>query len=142
MSYSDRMNSDFSKGFWLAGAYNVFGMLVFSKFLTNPVLAAVDPNVFSWLGQVAIILWGLAYWSVAKSYRHVPLLVIVFAIEKLVYSLTWLAWLLAKGSTIPAIAAESPLSAMFFAVYGAGDFAFFLFFAWAAWVSTVRKSSK
>ena len=133
-----QLNSDFSKGFWLAGAYNVFGMLVFSKLFTNPVIAAVDPVVFSWLGQVAVILWGLAYCSVAKAYRHVPLLVLVFAIEKLVYALTWFAWLLAKGNTIPAIAAESPLSAMFFAVYGAGDFAFFLFFAWVAWQGRKR----
>jgi len=122
-----------SRGFWLAGAYNVLGILTFSKLFTNPVLAAVDPVVFSWLGQVAIVLWGFAYWSVAKTYRSVPLLVLVFAIEKLVYAVTWLAWLLAKGNTLPAIAAESPLSAMFFAVYGAGDFAFFLFFAWVAW---------
>jgi len=122
-----------SRGFWLAGAYNVFGMLLFSKFFTNPVLPAVDPVVFSSLGQVAIILWGLAYWSVARTYRHVPLLALVFAIEKLVYAFTWLAWMLAKGHTLPAIAAESPLSAMFFAVYGAGDFVFCLFFAWVAW---------
>lgn len=122
-----------TKGFWLAGAYNVFGMLVFSKLFTNPVLAAVDPGAFSWLGQVAIILWGLAYWSVAKAYQHVPLLVLVFAIEKLLYAAAWLNWLLAKGQTIPSIAADSLLSAMFFAVYGAGDFAFFVFFAYVAW---------
>lgn len=128
------------RGFWLAGAYNVFGILVFSKLFTNPVLAAVDPVVFSWLGQIAIVLWGLAYWSVAKSYRSVPLLVLVFAIEKLVYALTWLAWLHAKGSTLPAIAAESPLSALFFAVYGAGDFAFFLFFSTVAWQARKSKS--
>jgi len=128
--------SHVTKGFWLAGAYNVFGVLLFSKLFTNPVLAAVDPNVFPVMGQVAIVLWGLAYWSVARTYRLVPLLVLVFAIEKLVYSLAWLHWLLAKGNTIPAIATESLLSAMFFAVYGAGDFAFFLFFAWVAWTCT------
>ncbi len=75
---------------------------------------------------------GLAYWSAAETYRHVPWLVLVFACEKLLYSIAWLAWLLANADTLPAIAAESPLSALLFAVYGAGDFAFFLFFAWAA----------
>lgn len=128
-----KLNMDFSKGFWLAGAYNVFGILAFSMFFTNPVLAAVDPTVFSKSGQIAIVLWGIAYWSAARNYRIVPLLVLVFACEKLLYSITWLLWLLAKGSTLPAIASESPLSALFFAVYGAGDFAFFLFFAWVAW---------
>lgn len=122
-----------SKGFWLAAAYNVIGMLVFSKLFMNPVLAEVDPTVFSKTGQIAVVLWGLAYWSVAKAYRHVPLLVLVFACEKLLYSIAWLEWLLAKGETLPAIAGASPLSALFFAVYGAGDFAFFLFFCWVGW---------
>src|SRR5689334_6365573 len=99
-------------------------MLVFSKLFTNPVLAAVDPTVFSKTGQIAIVLWGLAYWSAAKTYRQVPMLVMVFACEKLLYSIAWLTWLLAKGDTLAAIAADSPLSALFFAVYGAGDFAF------------------
>lgn len=121
------------KGFWLAGAYNVLGMLLFSKFFTNPILAAVDPVVFSQFGQLAIILWGLAYCSVARAYSQVPLLVLVFAVEKLVYSLIWLNWMVHRGHTIPAIAEDSMLSALFFSVYGAGDFAFCVFFAWVAW---------
>lgn len=124
-----------NKGFLLAGAYNVFGMLVFTKLFTNPVLSAVDPTVFSWLGQVAIVLWGLAYWSVAKNYRSVPLLVLVFAIEKLIYFIAWLDWMLEKGNTLPSIAAQSPLSALLFATYGAGDLAFGVFFAMVAWRS-------
>lgn len=120
------------KGFLLAGAYNIFGMLIFSKFFTNPLLATVDPDVFSWLGQVAIVLWGFAYLSVAKSYQHVPLLIAVFAVEKLVYSLIWLNWMFEKGATIPAIAADSMLTATFFSIYGAGDIVFCLFFGWVA----------
>lgn len=121
------------KGFWLAGAYNVFGMLLFSRFFMNPLLAAVDPAVFSWLGQVAIVLWGLAYWAVASTYHRVPKLIAVFAVEKLVYVLAWLYWLSGKAQTLPAIASESMLTAVFFAVYGAGDLVFGLFFAWTAW---------
>lgn len=34
-----------TKGFWLAGAYNVFGMLLFSQLFMNPLLAAIDPAV-------------------------------------------------------------------------------------------------
>lgn len=118
--------------FWLAGAYNVFGMLLFSQLFMNPLLASTDPAVFSWLGQVAIVLWGLAYWAVAKTYHHVPLLVAVFALEKLVYVLAWAHWLLEKAQTLPAIANESPLTALFFSAYGAGDLLFGLFFAWTA----------
>lgn len=125
-------NPIYVKGFLLAGAYNVFGILIFSKFFTNPLLATIDPDVFSWLGQVAIVLWGFAYWSVAKSHHHVPLLIIVFAVEKLLYSLTWLNWMFEKGATIPTIAADSMLTATFFSIYGAGDIAFCIFFSWVA----------
>ncbi|GAB2854537.1 hypothetical protein GCM10027277_23830 [Pseudoduganella ginsengisoli] len=133
MSVASHPRSLITKGFWLAGAYNVFGMLTFSKLFMNPLLAAVDPAVFSWLGQVAVVLWGLAYWAVAKTYHHVPALLAVFAFEKLVYVLAWLRWLSDKAQTLPSIASESPLTAMFFSVYGAGDLVFGLFFAWTAW---------
>jgi hypothetical protein len=121
-----------TKGFWLAGAYNVFGILLFSRLFMNPLLAAVDPAVFSWLGQLSIVLWGLAYWAVAKSYHRVPTLVAVFAFEKFVYTLTWLRWLSEKAQTLPSIASESPMTAIFFSAYGAGDLLFGLFFAWTA----------
>lgn len=121
-----------TRGFVLAGAVNVFGMLVVSKLFTNALLGATDPAAFSWLGQVAIVLWGLAYWAVARAYRHVPYLVVVFFIEKMVYTVTWLLWLLQKGHSLTSIASESPMTALFFAMYGAGDFAFALFFGWVA----------
>lgn len=121
-----------TKGFWLAGAFNVLGVLTFSKFFTNSLLASLDPVVCSWLGLVSIILWGLAYWSVAKTYHFVPHLLLVFVIEKLVYTVTWARWLAENGSTLPSLFSESPLTATFFAIYGAGDFAFGLFFLWVA----------
>lgn len=122
-----------TNGFRLAGAYNVFGMLLFSHCFMNPLLAAIDPAVFSWLGQVGIVLWGLAYWAVAKTYHHVPALLAVFAFEKLVYFLAWLRWLSDKAQTLPSIASESPMTALFFSIYGGGDLLFGLFFAWTAW---------
>ena len=119
-------------GFILAGAWNVLGLLTFSKFFTNRMLAAIDPDVFSWLGQVAIVLWGLAYWSVAKSYQYVPWLLVVFFLEKMIYGVTWLRWIIAKRKTLPKIASESFLTATFFSIYGAGDLVFGLFFGWLA----------
>ncbi len=67
-------------GFLLAGAYNVFGILIVSKLFTNQLLSEIDPVVFSWFGQVAIVLWGLAYWSIARFYQHVPYLLLVFCL--------------------------------------------------------------
>ena len=121
-----------TRGFVLAGALNVFGMLVVSKLFTNSLLNSTDPAVFSWLGQVAIVLWGLAYWAVAQQFRHVPYLVIVFFIEKMVYTVCWVLWLVQKGHSLTSIASESLLTAIFFGIYGASDLAFGLFFGWVA----------
>jgi hypothetical protein len=119
-------------GFLLSGAWNVMGMLLFSKLFTNRLLASLDPAVFSWFGQIAVVLWGLAYWSVATSYSCVPWLLVVFFLEKMIYGARWLAWLIAHGKTLPKIASESFLTAMFYAIYGAGDIAFGFLFGWLA----------
>ena len=132
MNYTTLSDRAITKGFVLAGAVNVFGMLVVSKLFTNSLLNATDPAVFSWLGQVAIVLWGLAYWAVAKAFRSVPYLVMVFFIEKMVYTVCWLLWLVQKGHTLTSIASESLMTAIFFGMYGAGDLAFGLFFGWVA----------
>lgn len=119
------------RGFLLAAAYNILGMLVFSKGFTNPVLEQQDPALFSWLGQVSIVLWGLAYGAVARNYLQVPHLLLVFFCEKMVYVCAWLLWLSQHSSNLPQLFASSPLSALFFAVYGAGDLLFGLMFLWA-----------
>lgn len=132
MSHDEHSNSIITKGFWLAGAFNVVGVLVFSKIFTNSLLTSLDPVVFSWLGLVAIMLWGFAYCSVAKSYQFVPYLLLVFFVEKMIYTVTWAQWLTRNGSTLPSLFSESPLTAMCYAIYGAGDFVFGLFFLWVA----------
>ena len=132
MNYATLSDRAITRGFILAGAVNVFGMLVVSKLFTNSLLNATDPAVFSWLGQVAIVLWGLAYWAAARPFRHVPYLVVVFFIEKMVYTVCWLLWLVQKGHSLTSIASESLMTAIFFGMYGAGDLAFGLFFGWVA----------
>lgn len=47
-----------TQGFILAGIYNLVGILGFTQFFTDRTLMENDPIVFSWLGQIAIILWG------------------------------------------------------------------------------------
>lgn len=54
-------------GFYLAGIYNLVGILGFTLFFTDATLATTDPVVFSWVGQWGIILWGLAYLSVSHK---------------------------------------------------------------------------
>ena len=141
MSQSEHQNSVVTKGFWLAGAYNIFGVLVFSKLFTNSLLSSLDPAVFSWLGLVAVILWGFAYCSVARSYQSVPYLLLVFVMEKMIYTMTWLMWLIKNGSTLPALFSESPLTATYYSIYGAGDFIFGLFFLWVASKGLQKKAA-
>ena len=132
MPQADPAGTFIFRGFVVAGAVNVFGMLIFSKAFTNSLFSDLDPAVFSWPGIVAVILWGLAFWSVARSYHRVPLIVLVFFLEKMLYTATWLTWLATKGGTLTAVFAESPLTAVGYASYGAVDFVIGLFFLWVA----------
>ncbi|WP_374355942.1 hypothetical protein [Chitinimonas sp.] len=119
-------------GFLLAGAYNIGGVLLFSLGFTNQRLMQLDP-VFSAFGLAAIVLWGAAYAAVSRHYTQLSALLWVFCLEKLLYTCHWLRWLLSEGHTLPALLAESPLTAIFYAIYGAGDFGFAVFFAAVAW---------
>lgn len=121
-----------TKVFWVAALYNIIGILSVSQFFTNGLLTTLDPMIFSWVGILAILLWGFAYLSVAKSYQHVPYLLIVFFVEKMFYAGVWLKWIIHQGSTLPNIAQESLITAAFYAGYGIGDFLFGIFFLWLA----------
>lgn len=105
-------------------------MLIATLGFTSPVAAQHYPSVFSDFGMVAIMLWGLAYIAVSGSYKAVPWLVAVFAIEKAVYGLTWLVWMNASGGLLGAIYGQSFAAGLFYTVYGANDLAFGVFFAW------------
>lgn len=126
-----------TRGFIAAGLANILGVLIFSLGFTNTLLTSLSPVVFSTFGLFSIILWGLAYLAVARTYPHVPYLVVVFVIEKMVYVITWVQWLAQSGQTLPALFAQSPITAGFFALYGVIDLAFGLFFAVVA-VKTLR----
>ncbi len=121
-----------TQGFILAGIYNLVGILGFTQFFTDRTLMENDPIVFSWLGQIAIILWGLAYLSVARSFWNVPYLVVVFCLEKMLYAGAWLYWLATTPEKLDVLAGQSMLMFCFFASYGFGDFLFGLFFLIAA----------
>ena len=127
-------------GFIIAGCVNFFGSLLVSAGFTNRFPASLDPVVFSNFGFVAIMLWGLAYVAVSRSYHHVPYVVIVFVIEKLIYTLAWIAWLFRSGDQLRGLFSEAPLTATFFSTYGLVDFSFGVFFAWVA-ANTLRQRS-
>lgn len=121
-----------TKGFYVAGIYNLIGILGFTLFFTNPTMEEADPIVFSWLGQIAIILWGLAYLSVSKNFWNVPFLITTFSVEKMLYAYAWGKWLEDNQETLSTLWEEQPVYGLFFSTYGAGDFLFGLFFAYVA----------
>lgn len=133
MSVTDNVSSRRTVlGFRLAGAYNILGILGFTRFFTDETLATADPVTFSWLGQVSIILWGLAYLAVARRHPQLRALVALFAVEKAVYVGAWAHWLMTHSSTLEALWHSAPVHAAFLATYGLGDLAFGLFFLWVA----------
>lgn len=126
-------------GFIAGGAANIGGVLLATQAFTSLVVAQHFPSVFSNFGMLAIMLWGLAYIAVSRAYAAVPWLAAVFAVEKAAYVVTWLVWMNAHSSMLGEIFAQSATAGLFYAVYGANDLAFGLFFAWV--FLTQRKSS-
>ncbi len=103
-------------------------VLVFSRFFTNPVIPESDPVVMSNFGLVMIVVWGLAYISVAKNYHAVKWLVAVFAVEKLIYGIVWTKWNL--NHELSAVYAKDTMAGIFYTIYGLNDWIFFIFFSY------------
>ena len=117
-------------GFQIAALYNFF-IILFSKGFSND-LGVVD-MLFSSGGCIGILLWGAAYFSIAKRYQRTPSISLVFCLEKAFYGFHWLFWIIANHSTIPTTFSQDPLTGIFFSIYGIGDLIFMIFFGWVAW---------
>ncbi len=113
-------------GFILAGLSNITGVLIFSRGFTNDVMMNAQPGVMGLFGLISIILWGLAYIAVSGSYAKVRLLVAVFAIEKLAYVAAWLSFL--STQSLGGVYEQDIMAGIFYAIYGALDFFFMVFF--------------
>ncbi len=127
-----------TKGFVLAGIMNL-GVLGFSRFFTNPVIPETDPDVASNFGLLMIVMWGLAYISVAKTYANVKWLVAVFAVEKLIYGVVWLQWIL--NNSVSDVFAKDTMAGVFFSIYGINDLIFCVFFTFVFKQLTGTKSA-
>ena len=114
-----------TKGFVTAGLMNM-AVLIFSRFFTNAVIAEYDPVVMSNFGLLMIVIWGLAYMSVAKSYTNVKWLVGVFAIEKFIYGFIWVKWML--NNNVSDVFSKDVMAGIFYSIYGVNDWIFFIFF--------------
>ena len=115
-------------GLIAAGLMNIGGVLVFSRAFTNVAINNADPVVMSNFGLLMIAVWGLAYLGAATITSSIKWLVAAFAIEKLVYVVSWFIWL--SKNSLTQLYANDLFAGVFFSIYGANDFVFMLFFAW------------
>lgn len=119
-------NKMISKGFVLAGLMNITGAGICSRLFTNETIPEFDPTVMSNFGLLMIMIWGLAYISVAEQYDKVKWLVAVFAVEKLIYGIAWIKWL--SNHELSAVFEEDVMAGVFYSIYGLNDWMFCLFF--------------
>ena len=123
------MNNKLIKnGLIAAGLMNIGGVLVFSRAFTNVAINNADPVVMSNFGLLMIAVWGLAYLGAATITSSIRWLVAVFAIEKLIYVISWFTWL--SKNSLTQLYTNDLFAGVFFSIYGANDFVFMLFFAW------------
>ena len=118
-------NKLISKGFILAGIMNC-SVLLFSRGFTNKTINTYDPDVMSNFGMVMILIWGLAYISVAYKFQNVKWLVFIFAIEKLIYGCVWLQWI--TTNDVSKVYDEDKMAGIFYSIYGINDWLFCVFF--------------
>ena len=115
-------------GLVAAGLMNIGGVLVFSRLFSNQALNEADPVVMSNFGLLMIMVWGLAYLGAAASGVHLRWLAGAFAVEKLVYVATWLAW--HSSNSVAQLYATDAFAGIFYAIYCLNDLVFMVFFAW------------
>eukprot|EP00656_Telonema_subtile_P011956 TRINITY_DN1598_c0_g1_i2.p1 TRINITY_DN1598_c0_g1~~TRINITY_DN1598_c0_g1_i2.p1 ORF type:complete len:202 (+),score=35.41 TRINITY_DN1598_c0_g1_i2:214-819(+) len=126
-------------GFIIAGIINIM-ILIPAKFLNNDTMHSAWPGFFGRPACVHIVLRGLAYLAAARRYATVPWLIVVFALEKF--------YVLVGAYALMQVKSESSFDQMLvrhFEIaepsqvqphgFGLVDFAFFVFFCWAAYSS-------
>ena len=115
-----------TKGFIIGGLMNA-SVLISSRLFTNSTIPKFDPTVMSNFGLLMILIWGLAYISVAKNYHKVKWLVGTFAVEKFIYGCVWTNWIL--NNNISEVYKQDKMAGTFYSIYGINDWLFFVFFA-------------
>tara|TARA_R100001369_G_scaffold22674_3_gene41373 strand:+ start:42656 stop:43063 length:408 start_codon:yes stop_codon:yes gene_type:complete len=113
-------------GFIAAGLMNIIAVLILSKFFTNKVIPETDPAVMSNFGLLMIMVWGLAYIALANSFKQAKWVVGTFVVEKLVYVIAWIMWIL--NNDVSKVYEKDIFAGFFYSVYGINDFIFFVFF--------------
>lgn len=119
-------NSIITKGFIISGLMNM-SVLLFSRLFTNETIPEFDKTVMSNFGLLMIVIWGLAYISIAKNFHSVKWLIGVFAIEKFIYGCIWTNWIL--NNTVSDVYKKDLMAGIFYSIYGINDWLFFVLFS-------------
>ena len=115
-------------GLIAAGVMNIGGVLLFSRAFTNLAINSADPVVMSNFGLLMIVVWGLAYLAAAFISSSIKWLAGAFALEKLIYVVVWIRWLLEND--LAQLYSKDFFAGAFFSIYGVSDLIFMIFFAW------------
>ena len=73
----------------VGGLLNTVGILVFTRFLTNEIIVAYHPNVMSNFGLMMMMPWGILMLVMAWHYKKLPQVMLVLALEKIIYVAIW-----------------------------------------------------
>ncbi|MBQ0722018.1 MAG: hypothetical protein KBT61_00135 [Paraperlucidibaca sp.] len=125
-------------GFILAAIMN-FSVLIFSRGFTNVAINDADPIVMSNFGLLMIVMWGIAYLSAATVISNIKWVAGAFALEKLIYVVVWINWLL--GNSLEAVYSTDIFAGIFYSIYGLNYLFFMLFFAWVFMSSSHKVKS-
>ena len=117
-------------GFLLIGGTTLVGPLVVSRGFTNRILFEAYPTVITPFVLLLLVFSGVAYVAVASRFREHRALVGLFAVVKLLFAGTWIAWGLGGNASLADLFAKDSFAGLFFASYGVLDLACALFFLW------------
>ncbi|WP_320818807.1 hypothetical protein [Thalassolituus sp.] len=122
------MNQKLIKNGLILAALMNFSVILFSRGFTNAAINEADPVVMSNFGLVMIVMWGIAYLSAATVISNIKWVAGAFALEKLIYCVVWVKWLL--GNSLEVVYSTDLFAGVFYSIYGLNDFFFMIFFAW------------
>lgn len=124
---------------YLSGIMNIGGVLIFSRFFSNPAINKSDPVVMSNFGLVMICVWGLVFLATAPKWNQLKWVIGAFAIEKLIYGYVWTNWLMTND--LSTVYNQDTMAGIFYTIYGANDWFFFAFYS-VAFISLIKSRTK
>lgn len=110
------------------GLSNTIGVLVFSRFFTNEAIAYFHPKVMSNFGLLMLMPWGVLMFIMVRYYKILPQLLLILALEKIIYVVVWVKWIL--HNDLRSVFEVDLMAGIFYSVFGVNDMLFFIAFVY------------